>query len=300
MHDLHHGVAGFVVKFDVPEILKPIVIGLVVHPLVVGKHHGNQTGVAGTLHIVLAAQRVQPRARLANLARHRCQRNQAARIVSTVHMLADAHAPQNHRAFGFGKFTRHFTQRLGWNTADRCHGFGAIGLDVFFQCFKITGTLGNEIIRYQPFLNHRIDQRIKHGNIGIGLELQRTPSVFADVCDARVSQHNFCAALCGVFHPGGSHRMVGGRVRANDKNQIRMLNIIDLVADCARAYAFEQGRHAGRMAQTGAVVYVVAAKANAYQFLKQIGFFIAALGRAKTSQRLFTVRVAQIFERAAT
>ena len=52
------------------------------------------------------------------------------------------------------------------------------------------------------------------------------------------------------------------------------------------------------MAQAGAVVYVIAAKAGAHQLLKQIRFFVTAFGRAKTGQRFGAMGIAQTFEPA--
>ena len=79
----------------------------VVDALVVGVHHRDQAGVGRALHVVLAAQRVQAGARAADLAGHQRQRDQAARVVGAVHVLADAHAPQDHRALAGGVQARH-------------------------------------------------------------------------------------------------------------------------------------------------------------------------------------------------
>jgi hypothetical protein len=72
-----------------------------------------------------------------------------------------------------------------------------------------------------------------------------------------------------------------------------VLHIVDLVGDRARAHAFEQGRHAAGMAQAGAVVHIVGTKTGAHQLLEQIGFFVAALGRAKTGQRFSAIGITQ-------
>ncbi len=141
VHDFDHGVAGLVVQLRAPEVLKPGVRRRVGHALVVGEHHRDQARVAGALHIVLAAQRMQAGAGFADLAGHRAQRNQAARVVGAVHMLADAHAPQNHRALGLGKCTRHFAQGLRRDAADRRHRLGAVALDVFSQRFVVVDAL---------------------------------------------------------------------------------------------------------------------------------------------------------------
>ncbi len=97
VHDLDDGVAGLLVQRHAPEVLEPAVRLRVVHALVVGEHHRDQAGVAGALHVVLAAQRMQAAAGLADLAGDGGQRDQAARVVGAVHVLAHAHAPQDHR-----------------------------------------------------------------------------------------------------------------------------------------------------------------------------------------------------------
>ncbi len=92
--------------------------------------------------------------------------------------------------------------------------------------------------------------------------------------------------------------MVAGRVGTDHQRQLGILNISDLITDGATAQAFEQGGHAGGMAQAGAVVHVVAAKAGAHQLLEQIGFFVAAFCRAKTGQGFGAMGVAQLDQTA--
>ena len=54
------------------------------------------------------------------------------------------------------------------------------------------------------------------------------------------------------------------------------------------------------MAQTGAMVDVVATKTGTHQLLKQVCFFIAALGRAKTSKRFFAICVTNRLQTSAS
>ncbi len=298
VHDFNDGVTGFFVEFRVPEVLEPLVRGRVVHPLVVGKHHGDQAGVAGALHVVLAAQRVQAGAGLADLPGHGGQGDQATRVVGAVDMLADAHAPQNHGSFGLRKRTGNLAQGPGRNPANRRHGLGAVSLDVFPERFVIAGAPVDEVLVHQALLDHRMDQCIEHGHVGVGLELQRAPGVPADIGDARIGQHDPGALLRGIFHPGGGHGMVGRGIGADHKYQVGMRNVVDLVAHRRRAHALQQGRHAGGMAQPRAVVHVVGAEAGAHQLLEQVSLFVAALGRAKTGQRLAAITIAQAPEPA--
>jgi hypothetical protein len=57
-----------------------------------------------------------------------------------------------------------------------------------------------------------------------------------------------------------------------------MFNVVDLVTHGARTHTFKQGRYARGVAQAGAMVYVVRPETGSYQFLEQIGFFVAAFG----------------------
>ena len=298
VHDFDHRVAGRVIELGAPEAFKPRMRPGVVHALVVGEHHGDQPRVARALHVVLAAQRVQARAGLADLAGDGAQRDQAARVVGAVDVLAHAHAPEDHRGLGLRKRTRHLAQCLGRDAAHRRHGLGAAAHHVGLERLEIVGAIADKCLIHQAFVDHRVDQCVEQGHVGVGLELQRAPGVAADVGHARVGQHDLGATFCGVLHPGGGHGVVGCGVGADHEDQLGMLHVVHRVAHRARAHAFEQRGHAGGVAQPRAVVHVVAAKAGAHQLLEQVGLFVAALGRAKACQRLAAVRVAQALELA--
>ena len=292
VHDLDHGVARLVVQLGAPEVFKPGVCFGVAHALVVGVHHRDQARIAGALHVVLAAQRMQTGTGLANLAGDGGQRDQATHVVSTVDVLAHAHAPQNHGTFGGGIGPRDFAQGFCGHAANGGHGLGAVALDVGTQGFEVACALAHKGFIHQALFDDGVDHGVEHGHIGVGLELHDAPGVFAQIGHARIGQHYFGAAFGGVLDPGGGHRVVGGGVGANDDDDFGMLHIVDLVAHSTRAHTFEQGGDAGGVAQAGAVVHVVGAKAGAHQFLEQVGFLVAAFGRAKTRQRFGTVGVA--------
>ena len=238
-HDFYHCVARCVVEWCIPKFLKPCVGSMVVDSLVIGKHHGNQTRIARTLDIVLSTQGMQTRTGLTDLPSHRDQCNKASRIVCSMHVLANAHAPQNHGAPSGCKFTRDFAQGGSRNSANRRHGFWAIAFDVFFQGVKVIGAVANEVLVDQALFNDGVNQGVEHRHIGIGFELQGAPCVFSYIGDARIRQHNLGAFLGSVLHPGCGDGVVVGGVGANHQNQACVFNIIDLVAHCARAHTFQ-------------------------------------------------------------
>jgi len=91
-------------------------------------------------------------------------------------------------------------------------------LDVFFQGVEVIGAIANEVLVDQALFNDRVNQCVEHRHIGIGFELQDAPCVFADVGDARISQHNLGVFFGSVLHPGCGDRMVVGGVGANHQN----------------------------------------------------------------------------------
>ena len=111
-------------------------------------------------------------------------------------------------------------------------------MDVLLQRFVVVGAQLNEVLIHQTFFNDGVDQCVEHGHIGVGLELQSSPSMLANVGDTRICQDNFGASFGCVFHPSGSHGVIGRGVGANDKNQACMFNVVDLIADRCRAHAF--------------------------------------------------------------
>ena len=81
VHDLDHGQTGLRVQRDTPEGLEALPHLLVIDPLVVGEHHGNQTGVRSPLDVVLAAQGMESGPRATDLSGQQGKRDETARIV---------------------------------------------------------------------------------------------------------------------------------------------------------------------------------------------------------------------------
>ena len=123
VHDLHHGLAALGIERDAPgRFIFGADLGIL-HRLVIREEHRNEAGVGGALHVVLAAQRMQPGAGPADLAADQRQRDQAARIVGAVGVLRDAHAPEDDRAFGAREGARDLAQHVRLDAADRRHLF---------------------------------------------------------------------------------------------------------------------------------------------------------------------------------
>ena len=172
VHDLDHGQATHGIEVLMPELFKGLAQIGASDRLVVRQEHRDQAGVGSALHVVLAAQRMQAGAGTADLARRQRQRDQAARIVGAVDVLADAHAPEDDRGLRAGIDPRHFLQRLGRNAADRFHLLRREFLDALGEFVKAFGIARDILLVGQPFGDDGVQHRVQHRDVAAGLELR--------------------------------------------------------------------------------------------------------------------------------
>ena len=102
---------------------------------------------------------------------------------------------------------------------------------------------------------------------------------------ARVHHENLGAALCRLLEEGRRDRVVFGRPRADDDDDVGIGRGGERRGHRARADPLHQRRHRRGVAQPGAVVDIVAAEPGAHQLLEEIGLLVRALGRAEPGQR---------------
>ena len=121
IHDLDDGQTTLRINRLVPEPFERLAQIGSLDRLIVRQEHRNEAGVGGALHVVLTAQGMQTRTRTADLAGNQRKRDQTARIIGAVNMLANTHAPEDDRGFGRRVEPRHFAQGLGVDAADRSH-----------------------------------------------------------------------------------------------------------------------------------------------------------------------------------
>ena len=102
---------------------------------------------------------MQPRAGAPDLAGDHGQRDEAARIVGAVHMLADAHAPENQRGAGFGIEPRDNFDLLRRDAAESRHFLRREIDDALLQPLKPL-RIARDILRVGQALG---DDRVQHG-----------------------------------------------------------------------------------------------------------------------------------------
>jgi hypothetical protein len=183
--------------------------------LIIRQEHRDQPGVGGTLHVVLAAQRMQSGAGAADLPRNQRQRDQAARIVGPVDVLADAHAPEDDRGFCARIHPGDLAQGVRWNAADRRHLLRRELLDLGLQLVEAFGIAGDILLVGQALGDDRVDHRVQHRDVAARLEGEMLGGVARQRLAARIHHDQLGAVLGRILDEGRGDRMVHGRIRAD-------------------------------------------------------------------------------------
>ncbi len=292
IHDLDDGEAALRVEARVPKVLEEGAHVRVLDRPVVGEEHRDQPGVGGALHVVLAAQRMESGALPSDLARQEGERDEATGVVGAVHVLADAHAPEDDRSLGARIEARHLAQRLGRDAADGGHLVGREILHVVREPLEILRVRLDVLTVVELFRDDRVHHGVQHGDVAAGPELQHVRRVPLQRLAARVHDDQLGAALHGLLEEGRGDRMVLVRVGADHHDDVGVLHSRERRRHRARADALHQRGDRGGVAQARAVVDVVGSKARAHQLLEQVGLLVRALGRAESGERVAAPGVA--------
>ena len=195
----------------------------VLHRVVVGKEHRDEAGVGGALHVVLAAQRMQPGAGPADLAGDQRQRDQAARIVGAVGVLRHAHAPEDDGALGAREGARDLAQDVGLDAADRRHLLRREVLDALGERREAFDISLDVLLVVELLGDDDVEHGVEHRHVGAVLELHHVPGVALERLAARIHHDQLGAALGGLLEEGGGDRMVLGRIGADDDDDVGVL-----------------------------------------------------------------------------
>ena len=106
---------------------------------------------------------------------------------------------------------------------------------------------------------------------------------------ARVHHVELAAALDELLEVGGRHRVVLGRVGADDDRDVGVLDLVEGGGDRRRADVLHQRRDGRGVAEPGAVVDVVVPEGLADQLLEEVRLLVRALGAAEPGDRLAAV-----------
>ena len=313
LHDLHDGQAGIRVELAAPrgfELRSNFRRG---DRLVIGIDHRDEPGIARPLHVVLASQRMQPRARLANVASHQAQRNQTPRVVSSRRVLGDAHSPEHEhcwegggaRAEGRGilavfsldpqpsSLNPAATDRacdrgdvFRGDSADQRGSFRRIFREEqLFEFLKVLGVLGDVGLVDEAFRNQNVHHAVVKRDVGSRFDLREVRREVGQVVSSDVDDNQLRAGFRGRLDKRCRDGVIRRRVAAGDQTHVGSRDVRKDVCDRSGTDRLHQSRNRRRVAQPSAVVDIVRAEAAADEFLKEVRFLVRAFRRAKPGQR---------------
>ena len=241
---------------------------------------------------------MQTRARPADLSCRERERDETPRVVGAVHVLRDAHAPEDHRARRGGIETRDLADRLRVDAADGRHRFGRELPHVLHERVVARRPVADERLVDEPFVDGDVEERVEQRHVGVGVELQIVGGMAGEIAAPRIRDDQLRPALHRILHPRRRHRMVHRRVGADDEQNLRPGHVAHLIADRARVDPFHQRRHARRVAEARAVIDVVRSESGAYELLEEIRLLVRPFRGAVAGKRTLAVPIARVEEAA--
>src|SRR6185437_8954474 len=250
-----------------PGLLEPGLDVRVVGLGVVRVEHRDQAHVRGALHVVLAAQRVQPRAGLADVPGDAAHGDQAAGVVGARGVLRDPHAPVDDAGLGAAPDPGDAPDEVGGHAGDLLGSLGRVVGYGGFERLVVGGALGDEVLVGQAELDHLVHDAVVERDVGAGLQLAVDVRVVGHLVGARVDIDDRRAVAPGLLEEAGGDRVVGRRVAAGDDRDLGVDHVAVGRGDRAGTDPLEQRGHAGGVAEPGAVVDVVGVEPGPDQLL---------------------------------
>ena len=228
---------------------------------------------------------MQPATRAPDVAGDRAQRDQAAGVVRTRGVLGDPHPPEDHAGAGLTPGPGHPPDEVGGHPGNLLGPFGRIIPNGLGQSLVVRRPPGDVVAVDQVQPDDLVHHAVVEGHVGTRLELAVDVGVVGHLVGPRVDVDDRRAAAAGLLEEGGRDRVVGGGVAAGDDGHVRVDHVAVGGGDRARADPLEQRRHAGGVAQPGAVVDVVGVETGPDQLLEEVGLLVGALGRPEAGDR---------------
>ncbi|CCJ89733.1 FIG00554473: hypothetical protein [Cronobacter turicensis 564] len=267
--------------------------GFIAHRFIAGIVVFQTAEIARALYVIVPAHRVAARAGATVVAGHQQQVGERGAGVRAVAVLSDAHRPDD---------------ADGRRVADKLGGGGQL-------IHRKPGNAGGEVQRERrerlAVFVHLVDVRckkrlvgvavVKHiarhrrgpDHIGAGANAQVTVGALGHFVTARVDHQQLLPVMFfRGLHARGDHRMVLGSVAADNHNQRRFMQIFNGARVAAITDGAEQPFSGRVLAVARRVIDAVRANDEARDFLRQIGFFVAALTGADKADGLRPVLIA--------
>ena len=273
------------VELRAPRLLEQLPRAVLVHALVVRVEHRDQPGVRGALHVVLPAQGMQARARLADVAGDRAHGDQAAGVVRAGGVLGDAHPPVDDAGARLAPQLGDLADHVGVHAGDLRGALRRVVGDRAGQLLVVRHAGGDELAVDQPEADDLVHEPVVERHVRAGLDLAVVVGVLGDRAGARVHVDDLRAAAAGLLEERARDRVVRGRVRPGDDHDVGVGHVAVGRGHRTGADALEQRRDRRGVAQPGAVVDVVGAEAGPDELLEEVGLLVGALRRAEAGDR---------------
>ena len=150
---------------------------------------------------------------------------------------------------------------------------------------KTLGASPDELHVRQALVEQHVRQAVEQRDVGARELTQPDIGVVVQLRPLRIDDDQHRATLDRPTEAHRDHRVVGRAVRAHDHQTARVLVVHVRVAGRAAAERLQHRVHRRRMAQSRAVVDVVAVHDRAHELLDHVRVFVGALGRGERAER---------------
>ena len=282
---------SLVAEFDAPRLLEDGgVLGLG-DRAVVGEDVGQGAHVARSLHVVLAAQRVDAGVRHAHMAGDHGQVGQVHDVGRAGGVLGDAQGVEDARPGGVRVEVGGRADLVLGDSGDLADHVRGVLLHDFPQVVVALAALGDELPVGPALVDDDVHHAVDQGGIGAGDELQPQLGVVDQLDMARVGHDQPGSAPGGALHLAADDRVRFGGVRPDDEEHVVELDLADGVGHRGASERCGQTGHGGSVSGSCAVVQVVGAHHHPDELLHQPVVLVGAAGRAEGPEGLGAITV---------
>ncbi len=251
----------------------------VVDFLVAGEDVGHGAEVAGTLDVVVSAERVGARAWTHVVAGDEEEIRECGGGVGSAAVLGDAHGEEDADAVGCSDLVGNGGEGGGGDARDAFGVFEGEGLEGSFVLVEIVDPLVDEV----HFGEADVDDVFRDGGepdgVGGGVGAHEDIGALGHLVFAEVGDDETLAAMfVGSLDACGQDGVVLGGVGADDEDEAGLFDVGDGAGVAAVAYGALEAHGGGVLAVAGAVVDVVGADDGAGELLHEEALFVSAFG----------------------
>ena len=220
---------------------------------------GQPSEIAGTLNVVLPAQRIYTASRNAHIAQEHLKVGQIHHIAHADNMLRDAHSPHyGHRLARCqnpGRFIKLFLRHSG----SFCNLTRRILLQKSFEFFKAFGPPGDKLLILPTLLQDDMHQAVYQQNVGAGVMPQVQSGELRHINSPRISDNKLCSP---AGNSAAKHRTEDGMLFARigsdyEKSRGMLCDVIHGIGHGAGTEAGGQTGHGAAMSKTRTVIDIV-------------------------------------------